>query len=110
MRIGLTFFVTFLVRRPCDDLAEIRTRLLAQAEKLGQNGAAAAGAVSEPPHAAAAAPEHASQGPRACQIRLRLGDGSQVSLLILYVLLALYSNGNGRHANACAAASVVHVM
>ena len=85
-----SLFFSFLVGRPCDDLAEIRTRLLAHAENMPQNSAAAAGAGSEPPHTAAAAPEHASQGARACQIRLRLGDGSQVSLIILYVLPALY--------------------
>ena len=69
-----------LLHRPCDDLAELHTRLMAHAENMGQNSASAPGARSEPPQTVADASDPARHSARECQIRLRLGDGSQVSL------------------------------
>jgi hypothetical protein len=65
--------------RSCDDLAELRTTILGHVQSMEQGASGPAG--SGAPAAATAAatePEPARQSARTCQIRLRLGDGSQV--------------------------------
>jgi len=71
---------TFLSQngRACDELAELKTRLLAAIQTVektqgGSNSPAAAAS-----HPAASPPASGGQETRPCQIRLRLADGSQV--------------------------------